>query len=290
MIVLLVAIMLLAGAVGVAGAADVDAGDALGRLLRDLPTGTAPSGILVDRALPLAAITELDGSAAAPPVSSRRWRQAYHEVRRAADRPQDWPALSTLRQAWASEKSAPIAISVLDVRYERIKPDAFERGSAVVRGGSIQLQPASLLSSDLFTAAAVRDRSFHGERVRFRLGQDSWFSNRDASPRSMSIDADDGRGFRQINGRQFTASWLSEGRKTLRLRAEWPDGTTRDASFHFDIAGLAAPAPDDTLRVTASTPYLGGVASGDAWIYLADGAQHSPGRSSSSRDSTWTTR
>ncbi|MCB1185176.1 hypothetical protein KDM41_17285, partial [bacterium] len=57
-----------------------------------LPAQT-PHGVLLDRTLPLAHLEDLAGTAAAAPaVDLARWRQAVHELRRAAESPLAWPA------------------------------------------------------------------------------------------------------------------------------------------------------------------------------------------------------
>jgi hypothetical protein len=51
-------------------------------------------------------------------------------------------------------------------------------------------------------------------------------------------------------------------------------GTRTGGAFDFERVGAqadtTAPAPDDTLSITASIPYLGGYGTGEAYVYLAD--------------------
>jgi hypothetical protein len=68
-----------------------------------------------------------------------------------------------------------------------------------------------------------------------------------------------------------TIRYATPGEKTLRVRLERPDGTRLEAAARFEVCALRTPAPHDTLHVTAAIPYQGGHASGDAYVYLADG-------------------
>src|SRR5262249_3218676 len=86
----------------------------------------------------------------------------------------------------------------------------------------------------------------------------------------LEVDLGDGLGFRSMSfGQPLTAHYAETGTKTLRLRATSADGGTAEAAFAFVVRALAAPAPTDTLHVTGTIPYLGGVASGDAYVALA---------------------
>ena len=255
-----------------------DATTVLSELFAEIAPGTAPSGVLYDRVLPLSALEELDGGVYAPTVSLARWRQAYHEIRRAADDTSALPALEELRN-WPARittvESIPIAI--LDYDYHLLREDAFEKGTARIAGKSLKLDEEALESAHVFAATALKETSYRGRELVFTFPPMLYFDNSNRNgesatrPTKILLDIDDGQGLRLVRDGQLSAKYNSPGLKELRLSAVYPDGTVRNAKFTFTVKALAAPAPDDTLQLTASILHDGGAASGEAYLYYAPG-------------------
>jgi hypothetical protein len=245
--------------------------DRLQAALERLDTHDLQTGVLYNRVLPLSGIERFAGDGQA--VASRGlWRQLYEELRRASADPTQRPEADVLiERAHRRQDAVPLAV-VFD-RYERIRPDALERGAVVVRDGHLERGSGEAFEArTAFAAAALREWTYRGTEVRFVLDRADYFSNRgDAAPR-LEADLDDGLGFRAMSfDMPLTARYAKTGTKTLRLRATTPDGASVEAALAFSVRALAAPAPNDTLHVTGTIPYLGGVASGDAYVYLAPG-------------------
>ncbi|MFH1279758.1 MAG: T9SS type A sorting domain-containing protein [Candidatus Eisenbacteria bacterium] len=198
--------------------------------------------------LSLSRIHELDGRPGAPPAGAVRWRQALHEVRLGAGEGSGLPAVSDVRRRGEERaRQGVVPIAVLDVRVER-------------EGGE----------EPVFAAAAMVEHTYRGEDVRFVLDRERYLSAGDG-PGRISIDFDDGRGFRMIAPDEPVAVYYgSAGRKTVRLMARSADGLYRHGSFPFVVKALQAPLPDDTLQVTATEPYLGQFGTGEAYVYLSD--------------------
>jgi len=239
--------------------------DALGQLdTHDLKTG-----VLYDRVLPLSGIERFAGDGHA--VASRGlWQQLYEELRRASDDPsQRQPADALIARASHRQDAVPLA-AVFD-RYERIRPDALERGAIVNRDGHLVRGTGDAFEAHTaFAAAALREWTYRGSTVRFVLDREDFVSNRGGANPRLEADLGDGLGFRSMSfGQPLAAHYAETGVKTLRLRATSADGGTVEAAFAFVVRALAAPAPTDTLHVTGTIAYLGGVASGDAYVDLA---------------------
>ena len=250
-----------------AGAIEDRLREALGRLdTRDLETG-----VLYDRVLPLSGIERFGGDGRA--VASRGlWRQLYEELRRAsADPTQRPPAEELIERARRRQDAVPLAV-VFD-GYERIRPDALERGAVEIRDGHLVRGSGEAFEArTAFAAAALREWTYCGTEVRFVLGRDEFFSNRGGAAPRLEADLDDGLGFRAMSvDLPLTAHYLETGTKTLRLRATAADGATLQAALAFSVRALDTPVPNDTLHVAGTIPYLGGIASGDAYVYLAPG-------------------
>ena len=253
-----------------AGAIEDRLREALGRLdTRDLRTG-----VLYDRVLPLSGIERFAGDGRA--VASRGlWQQLYEELRRAsADPTQRPPAEALIERARQRQDAVPLAV-VFD-GYERIRPDALERGAVEVRDGHLVRGSGEAFETrTAFAAAALREWTYRGTAVRFVLDRDAYFSNRGGAVRRLEADLDDGRGYRAMSfDLPLTAHYAETGTKTLRLRATTTDGATVEAALAFSVRALATPAPNDTIHVTGTIPYLGGFASGDAYVYLAPARTH----------------
>ncbi|HEU4335606.1 MAG TPA: T9SS type A sorting domain-containing protein [Candidatus Eisenbacteria bacterium] len=245
--------------------------DRLREALERLDTRDLRTGVLYDRVLPLSGIERFAGDGRA--VASRDlWRQLYEELRRAsADPGQRPPAEMLIERARRRQDAVPLAV-VLD-RYERIRPDAMERGAVEVRDGRlVRGRGEAFEARTAFAAAALREWTYRGAEVNFELDRADFFSNRDVVAPRLEADLDDGLGFRAMGfDRPLTARYAETGTKTLRLRATTSDGATVEAAFAFSVRALAAPTPNDTIQVTGTIPYLGGVASGEAYVYLAPG-------------------
>jgi len=245
--------------------------DRLHEALERLDTGDLGTGVLYDRVLPLSGIERFAGDGRI--VASRdSWRQLYEELRRASADPTQRPPAEALIERARLRRDA-VRLAVVFDRYERIRRDALERGAVAIRDGRlVRGSGEAFQAHTAFAAAALREWSYHGTEVRFVLDRDDYFSNRAGAVPRLEADLDDGLGFRAMDfGVPLTARYAETGAKTLRLRATTADGATVVAALAFSVRALAAPAPDDTIRVAGTIPYLGGVASGEAYVYLVPG-------------------
>jgi len=248
--------------------------DQLRVALDRLDTSDLKTGVLYDRVLPLSGIERFSGDGRA--VASRGlWRQLYEELRRASDDPTQRPSADALiERARLRQNVVPLAV-IFD-QYERIRSDALERGALVNQDGHLVRGSGEAFEvHTAFAAAALRERTYRGSEVRFQLDRSSYFSNRAGAVPRLEADLDDGLGFRRMSfGLPLTAHYMETGKKTLRLRATTAEGATVEAAAAITVSALATPSPNDTLHVTGTIPYLGGVASGDAYVYLAPTRTH----------------
>jgi flagellar hook capping protein FlgD/PGAP1-like protein len=260
-------ILLVARAAG-AGPIEDRLQDALGSLdARELRTG-----VLYDRVLPLSGIERFAGDQGAAVASRGLWRQLYEELRRASSDPtRRPPADAVLERARARQDAVPITL--LFDRYERIRPDALDRGALVMRNGRLVRGSGEAFETrTAFAAAALREWTYRGREVRFVLRRDDTFSNLGEGIARLEADLGDGGGFRAMRfDVPLVARYTEPGTKTLRVRAATAGGETREAAFAFSVRALATPTPNDTLFVAGTVPYLGAVASGQAYVYLAPG-------------------
>ncbi len=284
---LLFLLILVAPSNGLAnGATTIRAGAQLVPLLSELDAQSVPTGLLYDRVLPLARIGEFDGSADAAVATTGRWRQAYLEMVRGTvvGASNTLPQLDEVdRRADLMMADGVIPIALLDVRYNRIRESALRDGVLEMRSG--RLVAGREAGGDLieglqnafsehiaFTAATMRDRTYRGAVTKFRLSEELYLSNRAERPAQIEVDFDDGAGPRPASlGEIVEAHYLSAGTKTICLTAVFSNGATRESSFLFTVESLVSPDPHDTLAITATIPFEGSFATGEAYVYLADG-------------------
>lgn len=220
----------------------------------------AASGVLYDRVLPLARLSELDGAPTSPAVDRARWRQAWDELRRASYAPGDAPELATLdATARASVERGVLPIALFDRAYDRLVPGSLERGAPATVGGRA-------------VAAAVLARpTYRGGDVTFALDPALLLVD-GAPPREVAIDFADGLGYRSVApGEPVRVRYTRTGTHGLSARLTRADGSVAVARFAFPVAALAAPLPDDTLHVTATIPWQGVYGTGRAYVALAPG-------------------
>jgi hypothetical protein len=214
--------------------------------------------------LSLAGIERLDGSVTADQGDTRRFLQAFDEMRRIYGTPSAWPD-PRARGFGRTGSPRQIAIGLLDLPYSETGPDG--RREALLRAPDARSGPLQRA----FVMAPLVARTLRGASVTFRLDPREVVSDwRGRAPR-IEFDADDGRGFRPLAvGGTLEVAYAWTGIRTLRLRAIGADGATRLATARFEVAGLVVPDPDDTLHVTGAS-YAGGTASGEGYVRLADG-------------------
>jgi hypothetical protein len=249
-------------------------GATLAERLEGLDGSKVKTGILYDRVLPLSGIERCDGGPSSEPVTLARWMQAYYEMSRAHLVDPAWPALGSITgEGRSAARRGAIPIAFMHINYERIRPDALERGLLEVRDGRLieSGEGDPFERSTVFAASALKDRTHRGATVRFAVNRKRYFSNDERSPRLVEMDFDDGRGFREVAfGSEEAVSYKTTGRKTIRTRTTLDDDTVLQAAFYFRVASLQAPTPHDTLTVTATIPYNSSLGTGEAYVYRSD--------------------
>ncbi|MFN8589651.1 MAG: FlgD immunoglobulin-like domain containing protein [Candidatus Eisenbacteria bacterium] len=220
----------------------------------------ATSGALYDRVLPLARLDAFDGGDGSPVATTARFVQACDEFRRASLVPSPEMAALPARVRAALDRAPgdAVPLAFLDAAFERITP------------GATPAADAPLVRARAFAFAPLDARTHRGARMAFRPERAAWFGAE--PPVRLELDLDDGRGWRDAAfDRELTARYDAPGPRVLRARATRADGSVATARAAFEVAALVTPAPDDTLAITASEPWLGQYGTGSAYVYRAPG-------------------
>jgi hypothetical protein len=252
----------------------------LDTMLSGIPADRIPTGILYDRVVGLSHIEEHDGTPASRPAARADWLRIYDELLRAAGTgpgagvpaASAWPSPDALLQRAAGAPAGEVPLAILNVHYARIRPEALETGALVARNGHLELGTGDAFEvRRVFAAAPLRDHTYRGEQIRFRLDRAAYLGNDSAAPTSIEIDFDDGGGFVSVSlDGARTVRYATPGTKTIHLRLAFAGGARLEAAALFEVRGLRTPSPNDTLHIAARIPYQGGYATGDAYVYLAD--------------------
>ena len=227
---------------------------------------SVPSGILYDLVVPIAHVDRFDGSKTAPAADAATLRQAVFELGRASLGPRAWPD----PPAFQDDGSLVVRIGLLDVHYDRIREGAELSRAARVEGDQLVLDDGALQASRAFIAAPTRGYTYRGADASFILDPRLFVGNTLERPERVEVDFGDGPGYRPLRwSERRSVRFPNPGVYTVRLRASYPSGEVRHAAFAFDVRSLAAPAPNDTLPLTGTQAYQGGIATGRAFVYLS---------------------
>ncbi len=250
------------------------ASSGLSRLFERFPDEGLESGILYDRVLPMSRIEAFDGGIAAPAIGPAEWRQIVDEIRRAeSPDPLGSEAEALLRRTRAAAPLGSIRFAVLNCLYDRMRLDALETGAMVLRGDHLLPGVGDPTITRRVAAATVWPAAtYRGETLEFLFARDDYLTNDARLVRGLDVDFDDGRGAVALTpGVSHTVRYETAGLKTIRLRLRFDSGSDLFARAAFEVRGLRTPAPDDTLQITASIPYLGVPGTGQGYVYLAPG-------------------
>ena len=206
----------------------------------------------------LAGIERLDGRPGAEAAGPVRWRQVLDELRRTRGAPAGWVDPRAAGFA-AGVRPGAIRLGLIDLAYT-----ARDAGAWTV------LEPGAS-PRRVFAFAPLEPRTFRGGDLEIGLERDYLIEDWRGAPPRLELDAGEGLGFRPIApGVTVRVHYAAPGVKTLRARADYPDGERREASATLVVGALGTPVPDDTLFATGA-PYLGGSATGLGYVYLAPG-------------------
>jgi hypothetical protein len=259
-------------------AVSAGSGTTLRDALAGLDSARMPSPLLYDRVVPISALPELDGTDQAPPVPPERWRQALYELSLSSAEPLPWPTVARVRaEAAAARDAGTVPLAVLDVAYARLRPEALSAGLLAFHGDRLAEAPG-VRGEDLYTAGhafaatALVPRIYQGSAATFLLPRHLFLTLDNRIPARVEVDFADGRGLREVAFDQpVPIRYTATGSYVLRLRATYSDGRSSWGRFPIDVEALLTPAPTETWPLTADIPFQGNVASGEAFIYLANG-------------------
>src|SRR3989339_158722 len=134
------------------------------------------SGILYDLVVPISGLQDNDGTNDSAVVRVEQWLQMSHELLQASLLPSEIPSDSELRRMGNREARNRIyPIVFLDYRYQRVLPNAnVEEAIAFDSGRIMSINDQAFEERRVFAASTLRDWSYRGSDVLFRIDQQSF--------------------------------------------------------------------------------------------------------------------
>ncbi len=247
------------------------------RAFKTLDPARIPTGLLHDQVAGLVDLARFDGRPRAEAASLDDWRQAYFELARSgvpgAEKAVPFPSADAIARAaerYLDQGLTPIA--VLDVAYNRIRPDALERGLLRMQNGRLydagHRARTPYETQTAFVAAVYKAKS-HGRSVRFVVPPELYAAPEPPGRAAqLEVDLGDGRGWRPIRlGEAVTTTYATGGTKEIRLALR-ENGRTRYAAATHEVDDIEIPEPDRVwLDQEAEIGYAGGAARYDAYAF-----------------------
>ena len=248
-------------------------------VLKHVGMDSLSTNFLIDKAFQSAPLIIYDGSVNdSNHVDQYLWRRIYSSLHRSMlDTLNDTiPSINTLKPILEDiEENSQIALLLLDIEYERLKPTAISAGLLTQSG--IQLfdsYPRESLPFEqrtCFAASVSKNYSEDTLTVEFLLHPQLFVSNNGKTVDYVKVDFDDGYGWRTLAaGTPVTISWDSPGTKYFQYQVRYADNTTRNGhSFFKANKANFYYSPNIYDTITSSKSYMGKYA--QAYVTVALG-------------------
>ncbi len=237
-----------------------------------------PTGFLYDKVVPFCKINQYSGAADSKTLKLKQWRQIFFELRKSSvDKPL-LPVLESIRAAAQKKYKARkvYSIGLMNMKYNALRKEAVERELSRSKERTSLAVPEFLAADfdtkGVFAAALMKAATRRGGDITFVLDSAFYFSNRETTAAAIKLDLGDGRGSREVAfDEEISTSYATTGEKTILLTVIEPDGSELTSRFTLDVQTLDTPMPDDTWTVQSDILYKEANASGEAFIYRAEG-------------------
>ncbi|MCL2327071.1 MAG: T9SS type A sorting domain-containing protein [Bacteroidetes bacterium] len=280
------------------------------QIFSDIDTSSISTGFLSDKSFQLISFVDYDGSDSAKTITYSRWQQLYAQVE-ASQIGHRLPILDSIYYRYSQKSKAItqydndddirnvkeninnedfIPISVIDINYNTIKKDAFERNLLNVSDEKIKETPqrreSPYIIENLYVATALKNTIYQGSNVNFLFDDAFYFTNKAQNNVQYSIDFDDGLGLRDIDwGQTLNVSYSFIGEKTIKLIKTYESNlknTTIEepliATFSIVVKALTTPSPTFTIplniAIPSNYPHGGVNVKGTGYVYTSDGSQN----------------
>jgi hypothetical protein len=289
-------------------------------LFSGLNTKLITTNLLVDKVIQYVPFEKYNGTDTSKVITYSTWKFLYSQVRgsQMETYKQKLPAMDSILYDYSLKSKLVkqfymeneirnvkeninneefIPISVIDINYNEMRKDAFDKELLVIEGekikeGFLKSEESPYLIKKLYAATALTNSLYNGEKVTFLFDENFYYTNKELANASYEIDFDDGLGFRKMQwGKNINVSYSTTGEKHIvlkktentnnsNLRAV-ANNNSLTSTFVLNVAALSIPAPTFTIApnvlnfaIPASYPHGGVNVQGTAYVYTSDGSQN----------------
>jgi hypothetical protein len=239
-------------------------------LYREINPSKVNTGILYDKIIPFSNIDQHSGAITSSLSSKQVFSQLYFELNQASIRKPSINTFEQLQSSFANEGDV-VPIALLNYKYTKIKEDAFNKGLLDNRNGKVTENRLALespyLTKRAFASASLKEWTYRGNKVTFRLDKGLYLSNENESLKGIKVNFDDLGGFQQVSfDEDITIHYSSAGIKRISVEVSTADHITLQSSFLFEVKSLYSPDHTD-IELTSDIAYNHTLASGTAYVY-----------------------
>jgi len=235
------------------------------QIFSDIDANSISTSFLSDKAIQLIPFIDYSGSDSTKTITLYKWQQLYNQVETSlVGHKYRFPSLDSIYYEYSKKSNTIkqydneddmnnvkeninheefIPISVIDINYNTIRRDAFEKNLLTVSNKKIiettNRRESPYTIENLFVATTLKTDIYQGNNVNFLFDEDFYFTNKNEDNLQYSIDFDDGIGLRDIDfGQTLNVNYSSTGEKTIKLiktQSKHKSTTTSGQSINYDF-------------------------------------------------------
>lgn len=204
------------------------------------------TNILINRTIEHVPMNKYVGSINDSIVDFRAWISLYNQIQQAyfeTGLPTSKEILDKIGFDMKSMKTINdvIPIGILDFTYNRVKPDAYDRGLLYMDNDKVY--PSTINEVEIYNiercfaaCALTTPIENNGNTVDFEVDERYIFSNTNKTIKTIVIDFDDGQGFQKININTIKSIYYESGTtKQIRVNVNYVDGESLHSTIKLEF-------------------------------------------------------
>ena len=242
------------------------------QIFSNLDKSQIKTGFLRDKSTAKTDWTQINSAKSQKATNSHEFRQIYFELAKSSIDHSLSSFDQVLHKTLKSENSGIFPVSIINVDYNKLVPDAQKKGLFSVKNGKFVPKSSNVfLTKHLFVAGVFSQRKYTGKHIIFSFDQQFFVSNKQ-KPRYFLVDFGDGNGARKVLlNQKVSVNYSVDGLKNISLTAVFLDKKTEKTSFSLDVKTSSMPTANETWNQTADIAYKGSYAKIDAGVFLGSG-------------------
>ncbi len=242
------------------------------QIFSNLTKSQIKTGFLRDKSTGETDWTKINSAKSQEAVNSHEFRQIYFELSKSSIDNSLISFDKMLQRTQNLENKRVFPVSIINVDYNKLEPNAEEKGLVSVKNGKFIAKSSEVfLTKHLFVAGVFSQRKYTGKQITFSFNQQFFVSNKQ-KPEYFLVDFGNGNGARKVSlNQKVEINYSKDGLKKISLTAVFANQKTEKTSFSLEVKTSSMPTPNETWNQTADIAYKGSYAKIDAGIFLGAG-------------------